>query len=105
MTSKVEQRDQKASTTPDSVALASDIAMLKEYGFKKRTIGSRVLNRGKIDHFGMRQLDRLKMLLLRNERLVGSYPPRVRRGIERNDPNAFAFALAILSPALRETMS
>jgi hypothetical protein len=85
--------------------LEQDILLLKEYGFKKRSIQSAKLNFQKIDKFGMRQLDRLKLLLLRNEPLLGNYPASVRSGITRNDPRSFAEALALLSPKLRELMS
>jgi hypothetical protein len=82
----------------------SDIILLKEYGFKGRTIGSISLNNRKIDQFGMRQLDRVKMILQRNEHLVDAYPKEVRQGIERNDPARFAEALALLSPILKRAM-
>ncbi len=82
-----------------------DILLLKEYGFKKRTLGQSSSNLKKIDGFGMRQLDRLKMLLLRHEQLVYKYPEHIRRGIEMNDPGSFASALVILSPVIRDLMS
>jgi hypothetical protein len=85
-----------------SVRVPLDIALLKEYGFKKRTIGSPELNLKKIEKFGMRQLDRLKMLLFRNESLVGGFPERLEAGIQSNDPESFAKALALLSKALAE---
>jgi hypothetical protein len=81
-----------------------DISLLKEYGFKARTMGSVPMNTRKIEHFGMRQLDRLKMLLLRNEAMIEHYPERVRKGIERNDIIFFATGLALLSPQLRDAM-
>jgi hypothetical protein len=62
------------------------------------------MNFKKIDKFGMRQLDRLKLLLLRNEPLIGKYPSRVRKGIGRNDPRFFAEALALLSTKIRDLM-
>lgn len=81
-----------------------DIAVLKELGFKKRTIQSLPLNIRKIDNFRMRQLDRLKLLLLRNEHLIGTYPATVRKGIVGNDPPSFAQALVLLSPQLKDLM-
>lgn len=84
--------------------IEQDVLLLKEYGFKKRKLGQASSNLKKIDGFGMRQLDRLKMLLLRHERLVGEYPEQIRRGIEMNDPASFASALVILSPVLRDLM-
>ena len=74
----------------------SDLQLLRDYGFKPRTIGSARLNAKKIDSFGMRQLDRLKMLLKRNENLRGGYPEKIRAGIKRNDPRSFAKGLALL---------
>ncbi|MHB1907857.1 MAG: hypothetical protein ACYCQJ_03170 [Nitrososphaerales archaeon] len=82
----------------------NDIVLLKEYGFKKRTMRSVYYNRKKIDKFGMRQLDRLKMLLLRKERLIGNYPKKVKIGIKGNDLASFAEALALLQPLLKEKM-
>ena len=81
-----------------------DIVLLKEYGFKKRTMRSVYYNRKKIDKFGMRQLDRLKLLLLRKEHLIGNYPKKVKRGIKGNDLTSFAEALALLQPLLKEKM-
>jgi hypothetical protein len=74
----------------------SDIDLLKDYGFTPRTIVSLSLNKKKIDSFGMRQLDRLKMLLKRNEKLCRNYPEKIKAGIERNDPRSFAEALVFL---------
>jgi hypothetical protein len=86
--------------------IEQDITLLKEYGFKRRTIGHASSNLKKIDRFGMRQLDRLKLLLLRREELIaGGYPKKIRRGIERNDLESFANALVILSPALKDLWS
>jgi hypothetical protein len=88
-----------------SEKLRQDIVLLKEYGFKKRSIQSVSLNVKKIDNFGMRQLDRLKMLLLRNEALIGKYPSKIRKGINRNDPRSFAEALVLLSRKLHDLMT
>jgi hypothetical protein len=97
-----EKKTQEKANSDPSESLRQDIVLLREYGFKKRSIHSTPLNLKKIDNFGMRQLDRLKMLLLRNEKLIGEYPPRVRNGINRNDPHFFAEGLAILSFKLPE---
>jgi hypothetical protein len=88
------------STPSSSATLSKDISLLKEYGFRGRTLKSASLNLKKIDNFGMRQLDRLKLLLLRNEVLVGAYPPGLRSRIMVNDLESFATALALLSPFL-----
>lgn len=85
--------------------IEKDVILLSEYGFKRRTIGQASSNLKKIDGFGMRQLDRLKMLLLRSEYLVGKYPKEIRRGIEKNDPNSFANALVFLSKEIKDLMS
>jgi hypothetical protein len=94
-----------AQERKEDQTIERDILLLKEYGFKKRTLGQPSSNLRKIDGFGMRQLDRLKMLLLRHEQMVGKYPEQIRRGIEMNDPGSFASALVILSPMLRDFMS
>jgi hypothetical protein len=94
-------RNRKGNIRPErSERFSLDISLLKEYGFKKRTIGSPDLNLKKIDKFGMRQLDRLKMLLFRNESLVGNYSDELRMKIAANDLGSFAAALALLSPVL-----
>jgi hypothetical protein len=90
------------SDSNTSEALTRDITLLKEYGFKRKTISSPELNLKKIDRFGMRQLDRLKLILYRNEFLIGSFPKDIRAKIEMNDLHAFAAALSILSQALVE---
>lgn len=85
--------------------LARDAGLLVEYGFRNRTLSSVSLNLKKIDRLRMRQLDGLKMLLLRNEYLVDRYPDKVREGIQRNNFRYFARALAILAPRFRDSMS
>jgi hypothetical protein len=98
------RKQKKTQSLPDE-KLRQDIILLKEYGFRKRGIQSVPLNIKKIDKFGMRQLDRLKLLLLRNESLIGKYPSVVRKGIERNNPQSFAEALFLLSSKLRDLMT
>jgi hypothetical protein len=85
-----------------SHSLSRDIGLLKEFGFKKRTIGSRDLNLKKIDKFSMRQLDRLKLILYRNELLIGSYPRGLSEKISANDLRAFAAALSVLSESFAD---
>ena len=74
-----------------------DTDLLKEYGFNPRQMSSAKRNKKKISEMNMRQLDRMKMLLLRNSRLCQGYPENVQKGISRNDPSAFSEALALLS--------
>lgn len=74
-----------------------DVELLKEYGFKPRTMSSARLNKKKVDEMNMRQLDRLKMLLLRNSPLCGGYPEEIQIGIAENDLIAFCKAVALLS--------
>jgi hypothetical protein len=81
-----------------------DLALLREFGFKRATVSSAKLNERKIDDFGMRQLDRLKLLLLRNESRIGGYPVPMRGGIEKNDLRSFAEALALLSIAFIDSL-
>ncbi len=97
----VAKKEESLATTK---SVEADLALLKELGFKKRTVSSLSLNTKKIDNFRMRQLDRLKLLLLRNEQLVGGYPPRVRKGVVANDTRYFAQALVLLSQKLRDSM-
>lgn len=90
----------KSQTRPVSEALyfeERDIELLKEYGFKPRQMSSARLNRRKIAKMNMRQLDRTKMLLLRNSKLCKGYPEEIQRGITRNDVDAFSKALALLA--------
>jgi hypothetical protein len=97
----------QARNTPDHNSkedLQRDLALLKELGFKKRTIQSLPLNIRKIENFRMRQLDRLKLFLLRNEHLIGGYPSKIRIGIVGNDSCCFAQALVLLSSKLRDMM-
>jgi hypothetical protein len=96
------KRNANAKPSKKSDSFARDLLLLKEYGFKKRTIRSPGLNFKKIDKFGMRQLDRLKLLLYRNEHLIGSYPGDLRTKISENDLRSFAIALSLLSESFAE---
>lgn len=97
-------QEEQAEIQDKTRLLEHDVELLKEYGFKKRTMKDATLNLKKIDQFGMRQLYRLKLLLLRNESLIGSYPPRVQEGIKHNDLKSFAEALSLLSAKLQDLM-
>ncbi|MGI0079833.1 MAG: hypothetical protein ACRECH_09425 [Nitrososphaerales archaeon] len=74
-----------------------DIELLKEYGFKPQKMSSAQRNKKMISKMNMRQLDRIKMLLLRNSHLCGGYPEAVQNGMACNELNAFSEALALLS--------
>jgi hypothetical protein len=98
----INKTNRKKRKTSANSSLSHDISLLKEYGFKRRTLSSQDLNLKKIDRFGMRQLDRLKMVLYRNETLIGRYPNHLKTKIASNDLGAFALALSLLSDALSE---
>lgn len=90
-------RSQTRSPSKANLMQELDVQLLKEYGFNRRTISSTQLSRRKIDGMNMRQLDRMKMLLLRNSHLCGEYPESIYKGILRNDLDTFSKALSLLS--------
>ncbi len=90
-------RSQKRSPSKALLMQELDVQLLKEYGFKRVGMSSPRLNRKKIDGMNMRQLDRIKMLLLRNLHLCGKYSESLNVGILRNDLDAFSKAISLLS--------
>jgi hypothetical protein len=95
------QNMKKAKTTSPNM-LKRDSLVLIEYGFKRTSMNSQRLNRKKVDGMTMRQLDRTKMILLRNSHLCGGYPQKILKGIILNDLEAFSEALVMLSPFLTQ---
>lgn len=92
------QPDPKIRTISNALQMEEhDLELLKEYGFRPRTMKSVLLNKKKIDAMNMRQLDRIKMLLLRNSALCEGYPAEVRRGITQNKLIMYSKALALLA--------
>ncbi|HKW04068.1 MAG TPA: hypothetical protein VJN71_02095 [Nitrososphaerales archaeon] len=92
------QHDPKIRTISSALQMEEhDLELLKEYGFRPRTMKSASMNKKKIDAMNMRQLDRVKMLLLRNSALCEGYPEEVRRGITQNNLLMYSKALALLA--------
>jgi hypothetical protein len=70
---------------------------LREYGFDLNRMVHAKSNEAAIKKLNLRQLDRLKLLLLRSEPYTrGQIPRSVREGIGRNSSRAFAQALTFL---------
>ena len=101
----MEKSDARRKRPPVPRMNKRDRNLLEEYGFKPRSISSVKLNMKKIDKMTMRQLDRTKMLLLRNSDLCGGLPDKVLEGIKRNELSTYAEALSLIAPALKRPYS
>jgi|GEM_PF-2377542 hypothetical protein len=79
-----------------------DRRLLEQCGFDLTKIDSVHYNQAIINKLSIRQLDRLKMLLLRSEPFSrGVVPKRIVKSVSKNNPKGFAEALARLKGGTR----
>ncbi len=91
-------RKRRNSSVPD--LLGRDLQILEGLGLDTLKMQSESYNAKIISEMGMRQLDRLKMIFLRNDWFVKTLSIRMAEGIEKNDLSVFSEVLTHLSVLL-----